>query len=320
MTNVSKNSLDLIETTAKRLKGKFGKAFLATLIMIAPLMACVFSLYLIPVAVLLFGVLQTGYIRYIRDLIDDKQPSLKVVFSEFSNPGLEILLGTILICMFALGSILLIVPAIILVAFYSMSFYFAENKKSNSPLDAMKHSRQHMKGNYTNMYSFKVLYWLIYVLLIVLGLAGVIIAVKLWTSNYIALAIVVFAVDFIFTTLVWSLVSTYYNTSCELFFRELLVYNGEVKEETPVNIVEEPVELKVEDNKTAESKPVRKTTKSTTKKTTATKTTAAKTTAAKTTGTKATVKKTAPKTASKSTSTKTTKSTKSTTTKKTTNK
>lgn len=308
MTNVSKNSLDLIETTGKKLKGKLGKAFLATLILVAPIMACIFSFYLIPVAVLLFGVLQTGYIRYIRDLIDDKQPSLKIIFSEFSNPGVEILLGTILICMFALGTILVILPAIILIALYSMSFYFAENKKSNSPLDAMKHSRVHMRGNYTNMFSFKVLYWLVYVLLIVFGLAGVIISFKLW-ANYKVLSIVVFAVDFIFTTLLWSLTSTYYNTSCELFFRELLVYNGEVKEEKQVEIIEEPVELKTEEEKVVKA-PV--------KRTSTAKTSTKKSTATKSTSTKATPK-TAPKT-TKTTTSKTTKTTKSATTKKTSSK
>ena len=317
MTNVSKNSLELIENTGKSLKGKFGKAFLGTLILIAPIMACIFSVYLIPLAILLFGVLQTGYIRFIRDLIDDKQPSYKLILSEFTNPGLEILLGTLLICMFVLGGVVLIFPAIILIGIYSMSFYFAEKKKLTTPFDAMKQSRLHMKGNVTNMYSFKALYWVAYVILFVFGFTGVAIAYNLW-ADYKVLAIVVFAIDFIFTTLIWAVVSTYYNTSIELFFRELLVNDNvskeetaEVKEETiqkeePVQEAEEPVEeVKTEPVKKQPAKaPAKKTTgaKTTTTKSTATKSTAKSTTKPATTTTKPATKTTA----KKSTSTKTT--------------
>ena len=294
MTKVSKNSLELIENTFKNLKGKVGKAFLATLLLVAPVMLCVFSVYLIPLAVLLFGVVQTGYIRYMRDLLNDKQPSLKLVFGEFTNPGLEILLGTMLISMFVVGGVVLIVPGIILVALYSMSFYFAENKKSITPMDAMKQARVHMKGNHTNMFSYKVWYWLLYVLLIILGLVGVMVALNLW-AEYKALTILIYAVDFIFITLAWTMVSVFYNASNELFFRELLVYSGEDKEKT-VEVKAEPVKEIVEE---VAEKPVKKSTKAPVKKTTAT--TTKKTTTTKATGTKATAKPATKTTAAKKT-------------------
>lgn len=339
MTNVSKNSLDLIESAGKSLKGKFGKAFLATLILVAPIMACIFSVYLIPVAMLLYGVVQTGYIRYMRDLLDNKQPSLKSIFGEFTNPGLEILLGVLLVSMFLVGGLLLIFPGLVLVGFYSMSLYFAENKKSETPFEAMKTCRKHMRVNVTNMFSFKVLFWLAYVVLIIIAAGLAIFAINLW-AEYKLVSILVGMGNFIFTTGLWALVSTYYNATAELFFRELLVHDDATAEQTVVadEVKEEPVQEVVEEvkvapvkksattkkapakstTKTAAKTSTKATTKSTAAKsttatkaastTTAKKTTAAKTTTAKTTSAKAPAKKaTTTKTAAKTTTKKTTK-------------
>lgn len=295
MTNVSRNSLDLIETAGKSLKGKFGKAFLATLILVAPIMACIFSVYLIPVAVLLYGVLQTGYIRYMRALLDGQQTSYKMIFSEFTNPGLEILLGTMMVCMFVLGGVLVVIPGIVLVGFYSMALYFAEKNKSVTPIEALKQSRQHMRKNITNLFAYKVLYWLGYVVLIIIAMAGGIASLKLW-GEYTAASVIIFLVDFVVVTLLWALISTYYNATTELFFRELLVYSGETKEEAKEVVA--PVEEKVEE---VEEKPV--------KKQTTKKTTVAKAVPAKKTGTKTTAAaKATTKPATKATTAKTSKS------------
>ncbi len=286
MSNVSKNSIELISMTSKKLKGKYGKGFLATLVLLLPIMACMFSFYAIPVAVLFWGVLQTGYIRYMRDLLDDKNPSIKMIFSEFSNPFLELFLGVILVCMFVLGGVLLIVPGIILIALYSMSLFFAERNKSQTPWEAMKQCRQGMKDNYTNMLSFKVLYWLVYVIVLVLSITGVLITFKLW-PDYKALAIVCFVLDYIFTTCVWAVITTYYQASCELFFRELLIYGEKAKErengEKDIEIIPEVVEETPVENKTEEVEKVEKPAPA--KKSTSTTKKASTSTAKKTTST-----------------------------------
>lgn len=306
MSNVSKNSIELISMSSKKLKGKYGKGFLATLVFLLPIMACMFSFYAIPVAVLFWGVLQTGYIRYMRDLIDDKNPSIKMIFSEFSNPFLEIFLGVILLCMFVLGGVLLIVPGVILVALYSMSLFFAEYNKATLPWDAMKQCRKGMKDNYTNMLSFKVLYWLVYVIILVLSATGVAITFKLW-ADYKALAIVCFLIDFIFTTCVWAVVTTYYQTSCELFFRELLVYGKrreeKDKEDKTIEIITEVEEEVPMENKTEEVKQVKK--PATTKKTEGTEKKSTSTTKKASTSTaKKPSAKTSTSTAKKTTTTK----------------
>lgn len=292
MTQVSTNSFNLVKNASEKIKGKFFNALGATILTIAPLMLCVFTLYLAPLAVLLFGILDTGYIRYMRELMAGNNPSFKLIFSEFTNPWLEMFLGTILVCMFVGGAVLLFVPAVIFVALYSMSLYFAEYNKSKMPFDAMYDSSKHMKGNYTNMFSFKSLFWLMYVILIVGGLAGVFGAFKLW-ANYKLWAVVVFVGTYILATLLWSIVTIYYKASTEMFFQELLIYNANKaeKQDKKVEIIEEKVEeVKVEDK--PQVKKASTTRKPATAKSTTTKTSASKTSSAKTNTLKATSAKT----------------------------
>ena len=183
-----------------------------------------------------------------------------------------------------------------------------------------------MKGNYTNMLSYKALFWLMYVIVLVFAFTGVIITYKLWV-DYKVLSVVIAVLDFVFTTLVWSVITTYYHVANELYFKELLEYqNNANKKVKAVEIIEEPVvektvKQKSEDKKVVNkkapakapstTKPVQKKTTQTTSKTSTTKTAPKSTT--KSAGTKATVKtttKTTPKTtAVKTTTAKTTKKT-----------
>ena len=82
MAEVSKNSMDFIKVAGEKVKGKFGKAFLGTLMMVAPLMLCVFTVYALPLAILFFGVFETGYIRFMRALINGENPSYKLIKSD----------------------------------------------------------------------------------------------------------------------------------------------------------------------------------------------------------------------------------------------
>ena len=303
MAGVSRNSFQLIRNAFAKLKGKFGRAFVATLIAVAPLMLCCFTVYGIVGAVAFFGIFQVGYIRYMRALIDDQNPSYAVIFSEFVEPWMEVFLGVFLFGMYALGYVVFLIPGIILVALFSMSFFLAEFKKAGTPFEAMKYSVKYMKGNYTNMFGFKVLFWLVYMLVLIIGAVGGAFVIKLW-AGYKVLSILLLVVTYVVVTVLWSLVSVYYHTTQELFFRELLLYyeyNKSKQDDKKVVIIEENKELeeqKVEEEKPVvveapKAKPVRKTTtaKSTTASKPAAKRTTTKTTAAKTTAKKTTTKK-----------------------------
>jgi len=318
MAGVSRNSIDLIRNAFAKLKGKFGKAFIATLIAVSPLMLCFFTVYGIVGTVAFFGIFQVGYIRYMRALIDGQNPSYKVLFSEFAEPWMEVFLSILLFAMYALGYTLFVIPGVIVVGLFSMAFFIAEFKKSETPFTAMKDTVKYMKGNYTNMFGFKVLYWLMYLLVIVVGSVGVAFVIKLW-AGYKFVSILLLVLTYIVVTLLWSLVSVYYHTTQELFFRELLLYYEHDKKqevEKEVVIIEEEKEEDVSVVAVAEKSTEVK--KAPAKKSTTAKSSTSKATAAKAPVKKATAKSTTSRTASKPAAKTTT--SKSTTAKKTTTK
>ena len=288
MAGTSRNGFDLIRATFAKLKGKWCKAFLATVIMVAPLMLCSFTVYGLVAAVLLFGVFQVGYIRYMRALIDDQNPSFALIFSEFNEPWMEIFLGSILISLYVVGGVLFVIPGVIMVALFSMSMFLAEYKKSKTPVDAMKNSAKYMRGSYTHMFAYKVLFWLVYIVLLLCVGIGVVFVVKLW-ANYKVWSILLLVLLYVATTVVWSLITMYYHVANELFFRELLLYANHREQENnkdkKVVIIEEENSEPVVEEKTVEEKPAQ------VKKPAVRKTTTAKKTAPKTTEAKATAVK-----------------------------
>ena len=289
MTNVSKTSMDFIKVAGQKVKGKFGKALLATLIMVAPLMLCVFTVYAIPLAVLLFGVFQTGYIRYMRALINNENPNYALLFSEFKEPWVEIFLGALMICMFVVGTVLAIVPGAILIAYFSMSLFVAEKEKTSEPGTALKECGKKMTGNIASMFAYKTFFWVFYIIAAFIGGILFLFGIKFWGSN-IALSILMFGLGYIVTTLIWSIITVYYHVANELFFQEVLYYeevksarkgrkkveiineNGEdvaTKEETAASEVkaEETVEPdKKEEKLVKKTDEVKKTAKKSTKK------------------------------------------------------
>lgn len=300
MTNVSKNSMDFVKVAGEKVKGKFGKAFLATLMMVAPLMLCVFTVYAIPLAVIFFGVFETGYIRFMRALLNGENPGFGVMFSEFKTPWLEIFLGAIMVCMFVLGTVILIIPGAILIAYYSMSLFVAEKEKIADPGVALKETSKKMNGNIASMFAYKTLFWVFYILVIFGGVILGLLGYKLWADHLFLALLVIFA-DFLVVTVIWSLITVYYHTANELFFNEML-YCNEVrktrKHQQKVEIINEvegkeevKVDAKAEEVKVEEKAPAKKPATKTTK--TAGKTTAKP--ATKTASKSATAKKTTTK-------------------------
>lgn len=297
MNNVSKNGLDLVKIASSTVKGKFAKAFIATLIMFAPLIAICFIPYAgWAISLFLFGVFETGYIRYFRALVNDQNPSLNLLFSEFKTGWLETFLGTCMLVMFLLGTVLFIVPGIILIGYYSMSLFMAEHYKTKGVMESFKVCQNKMKGNLTSMLSYKSLFAVIYIVLLVAAVFGAWGIYALYATN-VALAVSLGIVALLVFIIVFSIITVYYHASNEVFFQEVLIYD-ERKNVKKQPIVQQPVET------VEEVKPVER--KAAAKPATASKT-AAKTTA---------VKSAAAKSTTKATSTKTTKSTTSKTTKK----
>lgn len=253
MAEVSKNSMDFIKVAGEKIKGKFGKAFLGTLMMVAPLMLCVFTVYALPLAILFFGVFETGYIRFMRALIAGENPSYKLIFSEFKTPWLEIFLGTIMIIMFALGTILAIIPGAILIAYYSMALFVAEKDKIADAGVALKETSKKMNGNIAGMFAYKTFFWVFYIVAFFVGLIIALCAVKLWNTHLVYSLLILLA-DYCLITILWSVITVYYHTANELFFVEMLTYN-EIKKTRKANKVVEIIN-EVNEEEKVETKPV----------------------------------------------------------------
>jgi len=263
MAEVSKNSMDFIKASGEKVKGKFGKAFLGTLVMVAPLMLCAFSVYALPLAILFFGVFDTGYIRFMRALLNGENPSYKVIFSEFKTPWLEIFLGAIMLCMFVIGSVLAIIPGVVLIAYYSMSLFVAEHDKIGDVGVALKESSKKMNGNIASMFAYKTFFWLFYIILLFVTVIIGVLGFKLWADHKV-LTILIILLDYLFTTTVWSVITVFYHTANQLFFAETLTYQ-EIKKTRKANqkveIISEAKEEEVKpaaEEKAVEAEPKKK--------------------------------------------------------------
>ena len=266
MTNVvSKNGMDLIKISAEKLKGKFGKAFVGTLVAFAPLLilAVVVPYYIgFALSVLLFGVVQTGYIRFMRALMNGENPSLKEIYSEVKTGWLETFLGTVMIVMFLLGGVLFIVPGVILYGYFGMGLFVAEKEKCASLGVALKSTKEKMDKNIMSMYAYKLFFWIFYIILIAGVLLGYIGVLALAETN-VVLAVLVGIVGLLVVVVLYSILNAYYHAANETFFQEVLYYEDKKKTtRKKVNVVEEVkpevVEPKAEEKQPAAKQPVKK--------------------------------------------------------------
>lgn len=322
MENLSKNGLDLIRISAKRLTGVWGKAFLASLIYVAPLIA----LCLIPyagwaVSIALFGYLTLGYINYMQQLMGGKNPSLKVLFvqKEFSQ---AILIGIIMAVGTIVGTLLFIIPGILVIAYYSLSLFILNEERIVNVTDTLNVTAREMVGHKTAMFAYKVIFYLFYALVGVATVLGMLFVANLYAANA-TLAIVLGIVIMLACIVLLALITTYFYAANVVFYAEIIlpleegyVLTSEVKvapvvkkeavaeapatEEAPAEEVA-PAPAAEEVKPAPAKKPAAKKT-TTTKKSTTAKSTAAKKPAAK--STTATKKPAAKKTTTKTTTAK----------------
>ena len=205
--NTNVNCFTLMNTACKKLKGNFGKAFLATLVVIAPLVAISFIPYYIGIVLALFfsGYLFYGLIEYYKKLFKGENPSLKVVFTNYSKFGAATLMGIINIICMVIGFILLIFPSIVYMIYYCVNMHILSDQKETNILGAFNENSTRMIGNKTLVLSYKILlYFLMALIIAACGLLFVPIS-TLYASNFalsIFLGILVVIVGIILLALV----------------------------------------------------------------------------------------------------------------------
>ena len=237
----SRNGLELIKYGAIRLRGNFSALFMGALAMVTPLTLVFLIPYLIArftdtlwvmsIGIALFailvGPLQIGYIRYFNETIDGNQPRLSRVYSclNFSIFTLRtIYIALILMVIYIVGGILWIIPGCFAVSFYSMTLFFLEKYKYPRLSEAMNDCSKQMIGNRLAMFSYKLIFYLVYLLLfgmgaLCLGLVFILAEDSLLVSYVVALCS---TIVFIF---MYTMVTVYYHSCNQIFFEDTLMYN-----------------------------------------------------------------------------------------------
>ncbi len=279
--NNSKNLKEFFANTKARFRGKLGTAFLATLISVFPfaviligaawLSAVVHGLFAVVaiVALVIFGNMQVGHIRFMRELSSsDSRPNYGLLFSGFTgkNMLMYLFLGIVLFVIYLFSTILFVVPVFFAIGAFSMVFYFVEHHDYDNFLDALSTSEKRMRRQKGNMFAYKGIFYIVYLLaFVVLAIALVFISRIEATMVMVLLNIITCVLFYV----LFSLVTAIYSMCNHNFFAEVLDYaERRAARKAATNIVAPRTDVKPEEEKLEKVQAVeeKKTVRNTTKK------------------------------------------------------
>ena len=243
----NKTAFGLFKTSFDSAKPHLTKLFIGTLVYTFPLV----MLALIPyigwvLSVLIFGHLTYGYIGFIRDTLAGKEVKLYSIFQLRKNMSTSTFLGALLVVLIVLGSVLFIVPGLLVIAYYSMSMYVLQQDNSASIMENLRISSKLVDGQKVLMLTYKILFYILYAFLVLIaGIAGLFLNI-LYTTMPL-LAVVLFILLAFVVYLLFVMVTVYFAVSNELF------YSCVLKVKSPSKPSEQPVieEAKAEETVTA---------------------------------------------------------------------
>lgn len=232
------NGLQLIKIASIKLKGNFSALFMGTFAMTTPLililcMSALMSIlfasgWILTIGIILFtllvGPLQVGYIKYFNAVLDGKQPKLSIVYSQlkFSIFTLRtIYISGLLLIMYIIGGILWAVPAGFAISFYSMTLFFLEKFEYPRLSQAMNECAKKMIGNRLAMFSYKLIFYFIYLMLFIVGGLCLALVYTLSLDNLIISWVVAVCAVIVFIFL-YTLVTVYFHSSNQIFFEDVL--------------------------------------------------------------------------------------------------
>jgi len=295
----SRNGLELVKYGAIRLKGNFSALFMGTFAMVTPLvlmilLPCIVAMltaigWIATIGVVLFaifvGPLQLGYIKYFNEVIDGKQPTIFRVYSQirFNVVTLRSMyISMLLLLMYIIGGLLWLVTAGFAISFFSMSLFFYERFSHERLTKAMHECATHMIGNRLAMFSYKLIFYLVYFMLfIVAGLCLALVYILAIDSMFVSWIVAVCStVVFIF---LYTMVTVYFHSCNQIFFEDTLMAAERKRnkktttikniEEVKTTVTETKDSVEEKNNKVEEKKEEQKVKKSNTTKKQTTKTT-----------------------------------------------
>ncbi len=222
----AQNSSNLAEQFGGFSGSSAGSAVSAVFLAVFLGVALVFLVWAI-VMLVIGGATTLGFAKYNLNLVDDKDPKLKDIFSQYDRLGTGFGMQFFRMLFITLWSLLLVIPGIIATYSYSMTAYILCENPQMTAREAIKKSKELMKGNRWRLFCLEISFigWdLLAVLAIVLvtvmfmptmfvmaaGSAAFTVAIVVWIIVIIAVSVVV-----------GMLLSPYITVSTAVFYREI---------------------------------------------------------------------------------------------------
>lgn len=222
----AQNSSNLAEQFGGFSGSSAGSAVSAVFLAVFLGVALVFLVWAI-VMLVIGGATTLGFAKYNLNLVDDKDPKLKDIFSQYDRLGTGFGMQFFRMLFITLWSLLLVIPGIIATYSYSMTAYILCENPQMTAREAIRKSKELMKGNRWRLFCLEISFigWeLLAVLAIVLvtvmfmptmfvmaaGSAAFIITMIVWMVVIIAVSVVV-----------GLLLSPYITVSTAVFYREI---------------------------------------------------------------------------------------------------
>lgn len=239
--------LQIIKCAGIKLKGNFSSLFMGAFAMCTPLILVLFltslfamlfeALWVLSIGVVLFiifvGPLQVGYIKYFNSVLDGNQPKISLVYSQirFSVFTLRtIYISGLLLIMYVIGGVLWLVPAGFAVSAYSMTLFFLEKFEYPRLSLAMNECSKKMIGNRLKMFSYKFIFYIMYMILFAIGLLCFVLVYSLSLESLIISWIVSLCSVIVFIFL-YTYVTVYFHTCNQIFFEDILARDERIKTE-----------------------------------------------------------------------------------------
>ncbi|MEF9894120.1 DUF975 family protein [Anaerorhabdus sp.] len=121
---------------------------------------------------LILPALELGFILIYLSIIDRKEIQVSDVLAGFNDYGRIIVANLCMVIFITLWSFLLIIPGIIKIYSYSMTFYILAEDPTISPIDAITKSKEMMQGNKLDLFCMHLSFFGWFILCIItLGIA-----------------------------------------------------------------------------------------------------------------------------------------------------
>lgn len=188
--NTNVNCFSLMHNACKKLKGNFWRAFLATLVVVAPLVAVSFIPYYVGIILAVFcsGYLFYGLIIYYKKLFAGEKPSLNVIFNNWDKFGAATLMGIINVISLVVGLIVLIFPSLAYMTYYGVNLHILSDQTETKVGECFSQNSERMITHRTLVLSYKVLCYFLFTLIIGACAIAFMPIVSLSATNY-ALAV-----------------------------------------------------------------------------------------------------------------------------------